>query len=105
MHDRVRGQSEDDRPIAVADRSAISVELADRFDRLHQLIYIRGGITPVDAAVDELTKLLFLQLASKRIPQLDIPGHGPLATVLLPGSANVKAIKAAFKAALAVPRI
>lgn len=46
------------------------VRAARRFTELHQLLYMRGGVKPVNAAIDELTKLLFLNLAAERCDQV-----------------------------------
>jgi predicted RNA methylase len=50
--------------------------LAAKLDELHQLIYRRGGIRPTNAAVEELSKLLFLRLWATREP--DWPVHGEI---------------------------
>ena len=49
-------------------------DLARRFDALHELIYRRGGIRPVNAAIDELCKLLFLRVHVMRNPDTEVDG-------------------------------
>lgn len=51
------------------------LELSAKLHDLHQLLYMRGGIRPVNAAVDELAKLLLVRLACHRSPELIIAGH------------------------------
>lgn len=52
------------------------IELARRFDDLHQLIYRRGGIRPSNAAVEEVAKLILIRLWSLReAPLLFRDGH------------------------------
>ncbi|MGH3851787.1 MAG: HsdM family class I SAM-dependent methyltransferase, partial [Pseudonocardiaceae bacterium] len=51
------------------------LELSVKLHDLHQLLYMRGGIRPVNAAVDELAKLLLMRLAGHRLPKLVIAGH------------------------------
>jgi predicted RNA methylase len=41
---------------------AAELELYRRFDDLHQLIYVRGGIRPSNAAVEEVAKLILIRL-------------------------------------------
>lgn len=78
---------------------ALSLEL----DELHQLLYTRGGIRPVHSAVDELAKLLLLQLAVERFPNLTISPHGPLADVMRPDTVTVDKAKAAFRVVVCHP--
>ena len=40
--------------------------LARRFDELHQLLYAKGGVRPTNAAIEEVSKLLFLRLWATR---------------------------------------
>ena len=56
-------------PLGVAGRWGLTeIELARRFDELHQLIYVRGGIRPSNAAVEEVAKLALARLWSLRHP-------------------------------------
>lgn len=41
--------------------------LARRFDELHQLLYTKGGIRPTNAAIEEVTKLLYMRLWATRL--------------------------------------
>jgi type I restriction enzyme M protein len=44
------------------------VRLARQFEELHQLLYTHGGISPTNAAVEEVAKLIFIRLWSLRDP-------------------------------------
>jgi hypothetical protein len=80
-------------PLGVAGRwGPAEIELARRFDDLHQLIYVRGGIRPSNAAVEEVAKLVLIRLWSLRTGQ----------TGLFPDG-GVRAFRAAFAAALVAP--
>lgn len=46
--------------------------LHKQLDALHQLLYTRGGIRPSNAAVEELTKLLFIRIGVERHPDLRV---------------------------------
>jgi hypothetical protein len=65
------------------------------------MIYRRGGIRPVNAAIEELTKLLLLELKLSEDSSFEIPGHGPLEHVLDPdriaSAGDVDAVKDAFR--------
>ncbi len=50
------------------------VDLARRFDELHELIYRRGGVRPVNAAIDELCKLLLVRVHLARHPGTEVDG-------------------------------
>ena len=86
------------------------VRLAGRFDDLHQLLYTHGGISPTNAAVEEVAKLVFLRLWSLREPAA-LVDPGPLgsgwsgrAGDLFTGG-DVAAFKAAFALALRSPAL
>lgn len=89
--------------------TAASVDLAREFDDLHQLLYMRGGIRPSNAAVDELTKLLLLKIAAEREPDAVIVGLGELGSVVndirLGNRESVQLGKAAFRAANCLPSL
>jgi type I restriction enzyme M protein len=92
-----------DNPI-VDDRSV----LARRFDDLHELIYRRGGIRPVNAAIDELCKLLLLHVHAQRHPAAIVDGI-PFSDLLDParirsgGERAVANLRAGFDAANSDP--
>jgi hypothetical protein len=65
------------------------IELYRRFDELHQLIYMRGGIRPSNAALEEVAKLILVRL------------HAP---TLFP-SASPERVRQAFASALADPAL
>ena len=50
------------------------VALAGRLDALHDLLYRRGGVRPVNAAIDELCKLLLLRIHRERYPASSVSG-------------------------------
>lgn len=84
---------------------APEIELSARLDSLHQLLYMRGGIRPVNAAVEELAKLLLIRIASDRTPGLLLAGHR-LSDLVSPEYAasapDVTPWKAAFPAVVAL---
>jgi type I restriction enzyme M protein len=59
-------------------------DLHQELDELHELIYRRGGISPVNAAIEELSKLLLLEIKLHDDPDYEIPRIGPLSRVLDP---------------------
>lgn len=63
--------------------------LQQRFNELHEELYKRGGIKPVNAAIDELGKLIFLRLHAEKYPHYvlsDSRGKGMLFTSLFDAS-------------------
>src|SRR5689334_13997801 len=44
------------------------IRLARQFEDLHQLLYTHGGISPTNAALEEVAKLIFIRLWSLRDP-------------------------------------
>ncbi len=82
------------------------VQLAERLNNLHQLLYTRGGIRPSNAAVEELAKLLLLSIAARRDPELQVGDHR-LAALLDPGAVramtDLKSLKEAFSVVNALP--
>lgn len=60
-------------PPAVDD---MHLTLVDRFKQLHEMLYMRGGIKSSSAAVEELAKLLLIQIAAERSPDVEVIGHG-----------------------------
>lgn len=70
-------------------------------DELHELIYRRGGISPVNAAIEELSKLLLLEVKLLEDPEYEVPGVGRLSHVLDPqriaASRDVISLKRAFR--------
>jgi hypothetical protein len=76
-------------------------DLHRRLDELHDMIYRRGGIRPVNAAIEELSKLLLLELKLAEDPDCVVPGRGALVDILDPdgalGCGDVGAVKDAFR--------
>ena len=89
-------------PLATTSNS-IEIDLARRLGDLHQLLYTRGGIRPVNAAVEELSKLLLLEIAAERFPDLPVPSIGPLRSVVDPDRVTVEGAKKAFNLVVAHP--
>lgn len=83
------------------------VDLHRQLDELHQMIYRRGGIRPVNAAIEELTKLLLLELKLSEDPDHEVPGRGRLREILDPArvelSDDVAPVKDAFRHVAALP--
>lgn len=77
------------------------IQLADRLNNLHQLLYTRGGIRPSNAAVEELSKLLLLSIAAHRDPQTRV-GNKCLAELLDPDAVRVMTDPQPLKEAFAV---
>jgi type I restriction enzyme M protein len=95
-------------PDALAELSAGSAaDLHGQFDELHQMIYRRGGIRPVNAAIEELTKLLLLELKLAEDPACVVPGRGELEEILDPdriaAAADVTEVKDAFRHVASLP--
>lgn len=65
------------------------IELSAKLEALHQLLYTRGGVRPVNAAVEELSKLLLMRLASHRFPDMTIASGHKLSDLVLPDVASV----------------
>ena len=86
---------------------ASPADLHRQLDELHQMIYRRGGIRPVNAAIEELTKLLLLELKLADDSDCSVPGHGALEDVLdaerIATSDDVIAVKDAFRYVAALP--
>src|SRR5262245_15916719 len=68
------------------------IDLARRFEELHQLLYMRGGIRPSNAALEEVAKLVLVRLWSLRQGQGDLFPDG-----------SVHQFQRAFAAALTSP--
>ncbi len=84
-----------------------STGLHRQLDDLHQMIYRRGGIRPVNAAIEELTKLLLLELKLTEDPVCEVPGGGLLEDILDPNriaaADDVTAVKDAFRYVASLP--
>ncbi|MDE0133713.1 MAG: N-6 DNA methylase [Acidimicrobiaceae bacterium] len=89
--------------------TAAPVKLAKELDGLHQLLYMRGGIRPSNAAVEELTKLLLLRIAAEREPDTAVADFGRLGSILdriRNGKDEcVDSAKAAFRVANCLPSL
>ena len=64
--------------------AATQTSLDQRLVALHEMLYRRGGVRPTNAAVEELTKLLLLQLKKARDPEWRTPSGLPLSDLLDP---------------------
>jgi type I restriction enzyme M protein len=82
-------------------------DLHRQLDGLHQMIYRRGGIRPVNAAIEELAKLLLMELKLAEDPTCEVPGVGALHELLDPDriavSDDVVAVKDAFRYVASLP--
>lgn len=89
--------------------TAAPVDLARELDGLHQLLYMRGGIRPSNAAVEELTKLLLLKIAAEREPDVAVADLGNLRSILdcirHGKDESVHLAKAAFRVANSLPSL
>jgi hypothetical protein len=68
------GDSLDEPLLGVAGRwGDAEIRLTRQFEELHQLLYTHGGISPTNAAVEEVAKLIFIRLWSLRDPRAAEP--------------------------------
>jgi type I restriction enzyme M protein len=85
----------------------LGFDLYERFDRLHEVLYTRGGIRPVNAAIEELAKIVLLQIKHARDPSWRPFGQLPLSEILDPDrlshERDAESVKAAFRAAIGLP--
>ena len=92
----------------VSTAPADHVQLAQRLNELHQLLYARGGIRPSNAAVEELTKLLLVRIGAHRQPALKVGRHR-LAELtdpdLVRALPDTRDLKEAFAAVNALPEL
>jgi type I restriction enzyme M protein len=92
---------------AVQTRGVASFE--ERLDELHEMLYRRGGVRPVNAAIEELTKLLLLTVVRLRDPDLPVAEGTTLAQAISPervmARGNVDEAKAAFTAVIKHPDV
>ncbi len=93
--------------IAVSRAADPRVDLHRQLDELHQMIYRRGGIRPVNAAIEELSKLLLLELKLNEEPDFEVPGRGLLREILDPTLIelrdDVAPLKEAFQLVASLP--
>jgi N-6 DNA Methylase len=80
-----------------------------RLDELHEMLYRRGGIRPVNAAIEELTKLLLLQVLRQRDPGFAVADGLTLEQAIDPGRilarGDIEETKAAFTAVVGHPDV
>lgn len=50
--------------------TSAELQLAAQIDELHQIIYARGGLNSTNAAIEELSKLIFLRICSADEPEI-----------------------------------
>lgn len=78
------------------------LNVAAKLAELHQLLYGRGGIRPSNAAIEELTKLVLLQVIRARDPDWVVDGRR-ISEVLDPASvrsSGIEPVKRAFVEAI-----
>ncbi len=81
----------------------------EQLNELHEMIYRRGGIQPVNAAIDELAKLVFLLWMKGARADLAVGEELTMAGALDPtrieASEDVSEVKEAFRVAIADPEV
>lgn len=81
----------------------------ERLDELHEMLYRRGGVRPVNAAIEELAKLLLLQVVCQRNPDFPVAEGLTLAQAIsserIVARGNVEDAKAAFTAVIGHPDV
>ena len=87
----------------------IVASFEERLDGLHEMLYRRGGIRPVNAAIEELTKLLLLQVVRQRDPDFSVAENLTLSQAISPEQImardDVELAKAAFSAVISHPDV
>jgi type I restriction enzyme M protein len=95
------------KPVETISAAHEELVFARRLDELHEMLYRRGGIRPVNAAIEELSKLLLLLMWLSDAPDSVVPGAGPLQSVLssarLRETNDVEPVKAAFREVVTLP--
>lgn len=90
-------------------QTAMVATFEQRLDELHEMLYRRGGVRPVNAAIEELTKLLLLQVVLQRHPSLPVREGLTLSDALSPRRiremGSVEEPKAAFAAVIRSPDV
>jgi hypothetical protein len=85
----------------------LGLELHERLNSLHETLYTRGGVRPVNAAIEELSKIVLLQMKHARDPDWKPQGAATIAEILDPDRLSAEggadALKAAFSAAIRLP--
>lgn len=78
-------------------------------DDLHEMLYRRGGVGTVNAAIEELTKLLLLQWVAVRHPDVRLSSGDLLSASLAPemvrAAGTTASVKAAFSEVIALPQV
>ncbi len=94
-------------PPSSAPADDLGATLRDRLDQLHETLYRRGGIRPVNAAIEELSKIVLLQLKNARDPGWKPSGDRSIAAVLDPVRVrerpDASEVKEAFSQAIRLP--
>lgn len=82
-------------------------QLHRELDDLHEMIYRRGGISPSNAAIEELAKLVLLEIKLRDARDFEVPDVGPLSRILDPSRINqpggLEDVKLAFRCVAALP--
>jgi type I restriction enzyme M protein len=77
-----------------APAAASSVELGstlrESLNALHETLYRRGGIRPVNAAIEELSKIVLLQLKNARDPEWKPNGGASISEILDPARVQAR---------------
>ena len=81
----------------------------ERLDSLHEMLYRRGGVRPVNAAIEELSKLLLLEWLAVDEPGLCLDSGELLRDVLNPAviraADDVGSVKQAFSEIIVRPEV
>lgn len=80
----------------------------ERLDELHEMLYTRGGIRPVNAAIEELSKIVLMQLKHAHDPTWMPEGSRfAISTILNPGwilnGGEIQEVKRTFTQVIALP--
>lgn len=88
-------------------QTRLHMSFAERLDELHEMLYRRGGIRPVNAAIEELAKLVLLQLKNADDPDWTPFGGPPISQLLDPSwissGGDTAWVKRAFSEVIALP--
>jgi N-6 DNA Methylase len=90
-------------------QTQLTASFEARLDELHEMLYRRGGVRPVNAAIEELTKLLLLQVICQRDPDFAVAKGLTLQQAVDPARilarGDLEEAKAAFTAVIGHPDV
>lgn len=93
---------------SILDAPPLQRSFEARLNSLHEMLYARGGIRPVNAAIEELSKIVLMQLKHAHDPGWKPTGsHMPISGILNPerisSGGDVNEVKRAFSQMIALP--